>query len=142
MTMLQARLGTRARLCNVLVAVLSLAPFAGVAFGQSADASIIGQVKDETGLILPGVSVTATSPPCRCRRSLSSPTSSVNIDCHRCPSGRMGRLTRCGFLDRETVEHPSDGRLRREAGRGVESRIARGKRDGVRCVACRRRDVD
>ena len=47
----------------VLTLVLGLAPLAGVAFGgQSSEATIIGQVKDESGSILPGVTVVAKSP--------------------------------------------------------------------------------
>src|ERR1700680_4764044 len=43
------------------VAVMSMT-LTGVAFGQGQDASIIGQVKDDSGAVLPGVTVTATSP--------------------------------------------------------------------------------
>ncbi len=46
-----------------LVIFLSLVPLLGVAFaGQEQSATIIGQVKDESGGVLPGVTVTATSP--------------------------------------------------------------------------------
>src|SRR6185295_14846080 len=45
-----------------LVVLLSLLAFAGSATGQGSGASIIGQVTDESGAVLPGVTVTATSP--------------------------------------------------------------------------------
>jgi hypothetical protein len=45
---------------GVVVVVLALSPVA--AFGQGAAASIIGRVTDQSGAILPGVTVTATSP--------------------------------------------------------------------------------
>ncbi|MGH9257451.1 MAG: TonB-dependent receptor domain-containing protein, partial [Vicinamibacterales bacterium] len=50
----------RRALCVVVVAavVVSAVP----AFGQGTAASIIGQVTDQTGAVLPGVTVTATSP--------------------------------------------------------------------------------
>src|SRR5262245_65205015 len=51
------RINTRVLL---VLAVASLAPLASEAFAQ--DARIIGQVKDEGGGVLPGVTVTATSP--------------------------------------------------------------------------------
>jgi hypothetical protein len=50
----------RIRFVGVVVVVLALSPVA--AFGQGAAASIIGQVTDQTGAVLPGVTVTATSP--------------------------------------------------------------------------------
>src|SRR4051794_22831192 len=47
----------------VLVGMASVLPLARVASaGQQNAASIIGQIKDESGAILPGVTVTAKSP--------------------------------------------------------------------------------
>jgi hypothetical protein len=49
--------------CVALVVVVSLVTLAAApAFGQGAAASIIGKVTDQTGAVLPGVTVTATSP--------------------------------------------------------------------------------
>jgi hypothetical protein len=48
--------------CLVGLIVLSLPAFAGRAIAQGATASIIGQLTDESGSVLPGVTVTATSP--------------------------------------------------------------------------------
>ncbi|MET0211631.1 MAG: carboxypeptidase-like regulatory domain-containing protein, partial [Vicinamibacterales bacterium] len=49
--------------CVPIVVVVSLVPLAVVpAFGQGAAGSIIGKVTDQTGAVLPGVTVTATSP--------------------------------------------------------------------------------
>ena len=48
---------------GLLVILFSLASFASSpAAGQGGDASIIGQVTDQSGAVLPGVTVTATSP--------------------------------------------------------------------------------
>ena len=44
------------------VVLLSLLASAGSAAGQGTGASIIGQVTDQSGAVLPGVTVTATSP--------------------------------------------------------------------------------
>ncbi len=44
------------------VIVVSLVSFVSPAAGQGGDASIIGQVTDQSGAVLPGVTVTATSP--------------------------------------------------------------------------------
>ena len=44
------------------VIVVSLVSFISPAAGQGGDASIIGQVTDQSGAVLPGVTVTATSP--------------------------------------------------------------------------------
>jgi hypothetical protein len=47
----------------LLTTAFGLLPSVGVAFGgQGQESSIVGQVKDESGSILPGVTVTATSP--------------------------------------------------------------------------------
>jgi hypothetical protein len=45
----------------LVIAVVSMT-LASIAFSQGQDASIIGQVTDDSGAILPGVTVTATSP--------------------------------------------------------------------------------
>ena len=44
------------------VILISLVSFSSPAAGQGGDASIIGQVTDQSGAVLPGVTVTATSP--------------------------------------------------------------------------------
>lgn len=44
------------------VVVLALAPLAEIAHGQTGTATVSGQVKDESGGVLPGVTVTAKSP--------------------------------------------------------------------------------
>ena len=49
-------------ICLVGLILLSLPALAGRAIAQGATASIIGQVTDESGAVLPGVTVTATSP--------------------------------------------------------------------------------
>jgi hypothetical protein len=46
----------------VVVLVLGVALFPGLAIAGQETSSIIGQVKDESGAVLPGVTVTATSP--------------------------------------------------------------------------------
>ncbi len=51
----------RRRVLQTLSGTLCLLAFSGLAFAQQ-EASIIGQVKDESGAILPGVTVSATSP--------------------------------------------------------------------------------
>ena len=51
----------RHRIPATLVSTLCMLAFSSLAFGQQ-EASIIGQVKDESGAILPGVTVSATSP--------------------------------------------------------------------------------
>ena len=51
----------RHRVPATLVSTLCMLAFSSLAFGQQ-EASIIGQVKDESGAILPGVTVSATSP--------------------------------------------------------------------------------
>src|SRR5262245_10107255 len=49
--------------CGILIAVVSVMSLPAVAHGQTVQASsIIGQVTDESGAVLPGVTVTATSP--------------------------------------------------------------------------------
>src|SRR5512145_2956023 len=49
--------------CVPIVVVVSLGSLsAAPAFAQGAAASIIGKVTDQTGAVLPGVTVTATSP--------------------------------------------------------------------------------
>ena len=49
--------------CGFVVILVSLASLIGSpASGQGGDASIIGQVTDQSGAVLPGVTVTATSP--------------------------------------------------------------------------------
>src|ERR1700687_1545524 len=55
---------TRQRAFFVLVLMVCLLPVADLAFAGQAqqEASIIGQVTDTSGAILPGVTVTATSP--------------------------------------------------------------------------------
>ena len=52
----------RSRSLRIFAGVVTLVPIAAFAFGQTQDASIIGQVRDESGAVLPGVTVTATSP--------------------------------------------------------------------------------
>jgi hypothetical protein len=49
------------RFLRTLVGVLCVVAFSDLAYGQQ-EASIIGQVKDESGAILPGVTISATSP--------------------------------------------------------------------------------
>ena len=51
----------RHRVPGTLVSTLCMLAFSSLAFGQQ-EASIIGQVKDESGAILPGVTISATSP--------------------------------------------------------------------------------
>src|ERR1700741_1384022 len=51
----------RHRIPATLVSTLCMLAFSSLAFGQQ-EASIIGQVKDESGAILPGVPISATSP--------------------------------------------------------------------------------
>src|SRR6266850_5191393 len=51
----------RHRILHTLVPSLCMLAFSGLAYGQQ-EASIIGQVKDESGAILPGVTISATSP--------------------------------------------------------------------------------
>src|ERR1043165_8364215 len=51
----------RHRVLHTLVHTLCLLACSSLAFGQQ-EASIIGQVKDESGAILPGVTVSATGP--------------------------------------------------------------------------------
>src|SRR5215468_4002081 len=51
----------RSRVIQTFALVLSLLAGYDLAFAQQ-EASIIGQIKDESGAILPGVTVTATSP--------------------------------------------------------------------------------
>ena len=46
----------------VSLILISLVSFASPAAGQGGDASIVGQVTDQSGAVLPGVTVTATSP--------------------------------------------------------------------------------
>ena len=49
--------------CGLVVVMVSLfALVSSSAAGQTAGASIIGQVTDQSGAVLPGVTVTATSP--------------------------------------------------------------------------------
>ena len=48
--------------CTVGFAALLFTSHLNAAFGQSASATIIGQVTDESGGVLPGVTVTARSP--------------------------------------------------------------------------------
>ena len=50
------------RIGIALGVILLLAPFSGRAFAGQQAASIIGQVTDESGAVLPGVTVSATSP--------------------------------------------------------------------------------
>ena len=52
----------RRRILLGFVLMVGLVPLAGLAFAQAQEASIIGQAKDESGAVLPGVTVTATSP--------------------------------------------------------------------------------
>jgi hypothetical protein len=47
---------------GVVVFCLSCIPFAAPVYGQLTVASIIGQVTDQSGAVLPGVTVTATGP--------------------------------------------------------------------------------
>src|SRR5207247_419095 len=57
------RFPRRRSLLVSFVFVLWLAPLTSLALaGQAQNASIIGQVADESGAVLPGVTVTATSP--------------------------------------------------------------------------------
>src|SRR5262245_54853306 len=49
-------------LSAAILGVIGLFPLAGAVAGQTAPASIIGVVTDNTGAVLPGVTVTATSP--------------------------------------------------------------------------------
>src|ERR1700681_2021441 len=59
----KSRFGVAARLCSRLALVLTLVSLGNLVFaGQSEQASIVGQLRDESGAILPGVTVTATSP--------------------------------------------------------------------------------
>src|SRR3982751_3317262 len=51
----------RYRVLQGLIPALFILAFSSLAYGQQ-EASIIGQVKDESGAILPGVTVSATSP--------------------------------------------------------------------------------
>ena len=51
------------------IAFLGLLPLSDLAIAGQAAASIVGQVKDESGGVLPGVTVTAKVPPCRRRTS-------------------------------------------------------------------------
>ena len=53
----------RSGLWHIVAAVLCPLVFAGAAIaGQGTEASIVGQLKDESGAVLPGVTVTASSP--------------------------------------------------------------------------------
>ena len=67
----------RHRVPATLVSTLCMLAFSSLAFGQQ-EASIIGQVKDESGAILPGVTVSQRAPHCRSPRSPTSRTSRVN----------------------------------------------------------------
>ncbi len=48
--------------CNAVLAVVALVAGASLAWGQSSNASIVGTVHDKSGAVVPGVTVTATSP--------------------------------------------------------------------------------
>ena len=52
----------RPRLAAAMLLVCLLLPASPARTAQTQEASIIGQIKDESGAILPGVSVTASSP--------------------------------------------------------------------------------
>ena len=54
------RLWTTARTAGMILGLLSLAP--AVFAGQQEATSIVGVVADESGAVLPGVTVTASSP--------------------------------------------------------------------------------
>ena len=54
--------GVRGRLVVALVSLVAFSNTAAAA--QGTGASIIGQVTDESGAVLPGVTVTASSPAC------------------------------------------------------------------------------
>jgi len=56
------RMATRASIMLALLVVLLLCTARLASAGQGQDASIIGQVTDESGAVLPGVTVTASSP--------------------------------------------------------------------------------
>jgi len=72
----------RRRRARLIICVLATSLWRSTGFASAAqaqEASIIGQVTDESGAVLPGVTVTATSQHYRCLRSLTSPTSVANI---------------------------------------------------------------
>lgn len=56
------RMATRASIMLALLVVLLICTAGLASAGQGQDASIIGQVTDESGAVLPGVTVTASSP--------------------------------------------------------------------------------
>ena len=101
------------RLLLVLALVLSLVP---PAMAQTQEASIIGQVTDESGGVLPGVTVTATSPAYR------SPVTDVlmrpgigsrrrrNVPCVRA----------CGILALRREAIPLTATVSRRGRRGIE----------------------
>jgi hypothetical protein len=68
--MLRSRSDTFRVRCGHIVMMVSLVALAGSpAAGQGLTASIIGQVTDESGAVLPGVTVTATSPALQVRQT-------------------------------------------------------------------------
>ena len=105
-------------------------------------ASIVGQVTDESGAVLPGVTVTARSPSLQVPRVAPSPTplaippdAAARRDLHR--GIRVVRIS-----GRPAGRSPADGWVHREARHHAGSRGAGGDRHGIRAVAACRRDVD
>ena len=84
----------------VLLSVLALA--APMSAGQAQEASIIGQVTDESGAVLPGVTVTTTSPALQVPQVTAVTDERGEYRLRRCPSARMRCSTsspasaRCG----------------------------------------------
>ena len=84
----------RASSVSALSVVLLLCGIGRASAGQGQDASIIGQVIDESGAVLPGVTVAATSPALQVQTVTALPTNAVNIACRRCRSAPTKSRTR------------------------------------------------
>ena len=110
---------------------------------QTDGGSIIGLVSDESGAILPGVTVTARVRPCR-SRELTAVTNEQG-EYRLAPLADRdvsGRVCAVGISGRPAGGHPADRRVRRQAGHRDESRVDGGDDHRLRAVAAGGRELD
>ena len=75
-------------LCLAFATAVSVLALAAPAGAQTGSGTILGQVTDESGAALPGVTVTLRSPALQVpQMSHASPTSAANTVSRRCPIG-------------------------------------------------------
>ena len=105
----------------ILTGMTGLLPWATTAVaGQGAGnpAGIAGVVTDNSGAVLPGVTVTATGPALQVPSVTVSRTSAASTVCRRCLSALLRGVRAFRFSERPAGGYAIDGRVYRARGRG------------------------